>query len=286
VANDLTCLRLPIAYPGTPSVNCYLAGRTLIDCGSAAGAGWPALERALGHAGVRPHEIERLVLTHLHPDHAGLAAELAARSGCEVVRLAGPGTSNDALRERTLSYEARRRRARRAGVPAAEVDLMLEAHVAGDNRPPQVEADRLVEPGDELDGWRVIDATGHSANQLALFDGETIIAADAAYPEIMPFIEWGHTPDPWGEYLATLDRIEALAPRLYLPGHGRPDPAPAARLASARAVLERFLAELPGGDTPYEITLKIAGGDADPNRRQATLAVVLSALQHRSASRP
>jgi glyoxylase-like metal-dependent hydrolase (beta-lactamase superfamily II) len=280
VADGLWCLRLPLPYPGTPSVNAYLQGTTLFDCGSAAGAGWAALEHALSLAGAR--RIDRLVLTHLHPDHAGLAGEVVRRTRCEVVRFRGPDTANDALREVTLSAEARRRTARRVGVPPDELDLMLETPMGGDGRTPRPSADRLLQPGEEIDGWRVVEATGHSPNQMALFDGRTVIAADAAYPEVMPFLEWGYTPDPWAEYAATLDRVEALRARLYLPGHGRPDTNPAGRFASARDVQRRFLdavrAAQPGN--AYEITLKLCGDDPDPNRRQSTLAVVLCALDH------
>jgi glyoxylase-like metal-dependent hydrolase (beta-lactamase superfamily II) len=278
VADGLWCLRLPLPYPGTPSVNAYLQGSTLFDCGSAAGAGWAALEHALSLAGAR--RIERLVLTHLHPDHAGLAGEVVRQTGCELVRFRGPDTANDALREVTLSAEARRRMARQVGVPAHELEAMLETPMGGDGRTPRPPADRLVQPGDEVDGWRVVEATGHSPNQMALFDGRTVIAADTAYPEVMPFLEWGYTPDPWAEYAASLDRVEALQAQLLLPGHGRPDPAPGARFAAARDVQRRFLAAVraAGSGTPYEITLKLCGDDPDPNRRQSTLAVVLCAL--------
>jgi glyoxylase-like metal-dependent hydrolase (beta-lactamase superfamily II) len=286
VAEWLWCLRLPLPYPGTRSVNAFLQRRrdgwTLFDCGSAAGAGWAALERALGLAGARRRDIDRLVLTHLHPDHAGLAGEVVARTGCELLRFRGPDTANDALREVTLSTEARRHTARRVGVPADQLDLMLETPMGGDGRTPRPPADRLLEPGDEIDGWRVVEATGHSPNQMALLDGRTVIAADTAYSEVMPFLEWGYTPDPWAEYAASLDRVEALGAQLLLPGHGRPDTDPAERFASARDVQRRFLAAVraarPG--SAYEITLRLCGDDPDPNRRQSTLAVVLCALDH------
>jgi glyoxylase-like metal-dependent hydrolase (beta-lactamase superfamily II) len=279
VGDGLWCLRLPLPYPGTSSVNAYLRGTTLFDCGSAAGAGWAALERALSLAGAR--RIDRLVLTHLHPDHAGLAGEVVARTGCELVRFRGPDTGNDALREVTLSAEARRRTARRVGVPADQLDLLLETPMGDDGRTPRPPADRLLQPGDEIDGWRVVEATGHSPNQMALCDGRTVIAADTAYPEVMPFLEWGHSLDPWAEYAASLDRVEALGAELLLPGHGRPDSAPAARFESARDVQRRFLTAVRHErGTPYEITLALCGDDPDPNRRQSTLAVVLCALDH------
>ena len=237
VAEWLWCLRLPLPYPGTRSVNAFLQRRrdgwTLFDCGSAAGAGWAALERALGLAGARPRDIDRLVLTHLHPDHAGLAGEVVARTGCELVRFRGPDTANDALREVTLSAEARRRTARRVGVPADQLDLMLETPMGGDGRTPRPRADRLLEPGDEIDGWRVVEATGHSPNQMALLDGRTVMPPMRPTPRSCR--SWS------GATRRTRGRVRRVArPRrgagsaTPAPGPRPPDSPPAGRFACAR----------------------------------------------------
>ena len=76
-----------------------------------------------------------------------------------------------------------------------------------------------------------------------------MIGADAAYPDLAPYLEWGHTPDPIAEYLATLDRLEALAPaRSTCPRHGAPDDDPGARFDAAReAVAEMVRARRGGG---------------------------------------
>lgn len=54
----------------------------LIDSGSP--GDFPALERKLQKAGVRLDEIELLILTHAHFDHAGNAAAIRKHSGCKV----------------------------------------------------------------------------------------------------------------------------------------------------------------------------------------------------------
>jgi glyoxylase-like metal-dependent hydrolase (beta-lactamase superfamily II) len=112
-----------------------------------------------------------------------------------------------------------------------------------------------------------------------------LIAADVAYPEIRPYLEWGHTPDPVAEYLASLDRAAPLAPEVLLPGHGRPDDRPTERIAAARDALEQVRARVraevaPEPRTAYEITCRIAGDIPDPDIRGSWLSVSLCVLEH------
>jgi glyoxylase-like metal-dependent hydrolase (beta-lactamase superfamily II) len=291
-------LRVPLPYPRTRAVNCYLLdgtdGCTLVDCGSAVGAGWSCLARALELAGVDPRAVTALVLTHLHPDHASLAAEVVQRLGCALLRHAGPDTADDRLREPVLALEARRRAARAEGVPARDLDGIVDTPLAGDGvqgRPP---ADRILVAGDVLQTragtWEVLPAPGHSPQQMALVDrrGRRLISADMAYARIRPFLEWGHTPDPVSEYLRTIDRAERCSPTLVLPGHGRPDPAPRERFASARAALAALIERVDRalGDAPssgYDVTCRITGRDPDPDLRQSWLSCALCALEHLQA---
>lgn len=58
-------------------------GATLIDTGPP-GSG-PAIRAALDHLGVPREELQRIVLTHFHDDHAGSAADLAAWADAAVI---------------------------------------------------------------------------------------------------------------------------------------------------------------------------------------------------------
>jgi glyoxylase-like metal-dependent hydrolase (beta-lactamase superfamily II) len=291
VTDGLWCLRLPLPYPSTRSVNCYLLacddGWTLVDCGSAVGAGWAALERALALAGVDQRAITTLLLTHLHADHASLAPDVVRRLGCELVRLAGPATSVDRLGEPGIPLPERRRAARAEGVSERDLEAIVDAPLAGDVVDPPLQTDRLLAAGDAIGGWTVVPAPGHSPNQLALFDSRRglLISADVAFADIPPYLEWGHTPDPVAEYLATLARVEALPAELVLPGHGRPDRRPRERFAAARAALHEVVTTVQSAldEVPrsaYEVTCGIVGHDPDPDVRQAWLARVLCVLEH------
>ena len=48
-----------------------------------------------------------------------------------------------------------------------------------------------------------------------------LISGDHLLGRVSPYYDYGHTPDPAGEFLTSLDRVEALDARLCLPGHGR-----------------------------------------------------------------
>lgn len=135
------------------------------------------------------------MLTHLHPDHAGLARRVLAECGCALERLDAPASANDALREITLRLDARRDGARVEGVCERDLEDMIGIALAGDGREPVPTPDRLLRSDDVLltrsGEWRVLAGAGHSPNQLVLHDAghARVISADTVYPEIRPFLE-------------------------------------------------------------------------------------------------
>ena len=96
VADRVYRLALPLGIHGVPTVSAYLLrgddGDTLVDCGIAAGVdggdpgpdGTAAVSAALAAAGSTLERLERLVVTHAHIDHFGLAGEVVRRSGGEL----------------------------------------------------------------------------------------------------------------------------------------------------------------------------------------------------------
>ena len=69
------------------TVNCYLYKTpvpTLIDCGEKTDASYDALIRGLSDEGLVITDIERIIITHAHVDHMGMAAKVAGASGAKV----------------------------------------------------------------------------------------------------------------------------------------------------------------------------------------------------------
>ena len=80
----------------------------------------------------------------------------------------------------------------------------------------------LLDPGDELDGWRVHVLPGHADGHIVLERDGVLVAGDTILRSISPHVGLypGDRDDPLADYLGSLGRIERFAPRLTLPGHG------------------------------------------------------------------
>jgi glyoxylase-like metal-dependent hydrolase (beta-lactamase superfamily II) len=130
---------------------------TLIDAGPRGSGGWIA--RYLRRLGRSPREVERLILTHYHPDHAGGAAELLQASGARLTAhreearyLRGDAEMPNPIRHQTLAAAAR---------PLLPFLLQLPLRV-----------DDVLDEGDELPllgGLRAVHAPGHTPGSLCLY---------------------------------------------------------------------------------------------------------------------
>lgn len=296
LADDVWSLVLPLGYIGIRSVNAYLLtladGLVLVDCGSSLDPGWEALDYAVSQTGHQLSDIRLLVCTHLHMDHAGLAATLAERVGCDLARGPGPDVGHDAFRDRLIPLADRRRRAAREGVPDDELELLIGPLIANDGHYRRARFRRVLSPGERLRGvsceWEVLPATGHAATQITLFDSRRrwLISADLVAD--IPMLEYGTTDDPVALHRASLDRTLALEAQCLLPGHGRPlEPATMVRqrLLAARSELDELvglaaaaIAERPRSG--YELSQLIGPDKVDLEWRQAALSIGMCLLEH------
>ncbi len=89
------------------------------------------------------------------------------------------------------------------------------------------EPTRLVEEGDEVEiagaPFRVLVLRGHADGHIVLYDERDgrLLGGDVLLQRITPNVgAWEDSrPDPLGDYLETLRRLEELAPRIIYPGH-------------------------------------------------------------------
>ena len=260
---------------GPKHVHCYLAGATLFDTGLGLGeAPWASLR------------VERIAITHFHPDHVGGAAGAAQATAAPVYQ----GGLDYAQCERVWGSEDWPERIAawfvRHGVPAAVAeDLIVQGHAFAPFIRYALDPELLYE-GSELGGWQVVELPGHADGHLGFLRDGALIAGDHLLRNISPAVGLypESRPDPLGDYLGSLARTVELAPRVVYPGHGEPihNVADRAReliahhrerLDQTSAVLERE------GLTPYEISLRLFGENLSPTQRRFAVAETLSHLE-------
>ncbi len=237
VAPGVLWLRMPLPF-ALDHINLWLLedgdGFTIVDTGIARDevkSAWQAL-----FSGFMDHRpVKRLICTHFHPDHFGLAGWLTevlnvplwmTRSewltGCmlygdidgrvasaQVALFEGHGLDND-----RLQTMARRGNTYRRVVAAPPASYRRIA-----------DGDRL-----EIDGceWRVIIGRGHAPEHACLYcaDKGVLISGDQILPKISPNVSLSAIEpdaDPLNEYLQSLKPFSALPEdTLVLPSHNFP----------------------------------------------------------------
>jgi glyoxylase-like metal-dependent hydrolase (beta-lactamase superfamily II) len=279
-------LRLTLPLPTGPRhVHCYLVrgedGWTLVDTGlGLQETPWDEILAALDAP------VARIFITHMHPDHVGGAEAAAEATGAPVLQ----GRLDYAQCERVWgSTDWPERIAEwflRNGVPLHTAEELIESgHVFADfvrfawNPTP-------VEPGDEIDGWRVLATPGHADGHLCLYRDGVLIAGDHLLAPITPAIGLypQSRPDPLGDYLDSLARVAELAPRISYGGHGETVGEPAARALEIAAHheerLDRTRAALgPEPRSGFAVSHDLFGGDLPPIQRRFAVAEALSHLE-------
>jgi glyoxylase-like metal-dependent hydrolase (beta-lactamase superfamily II) len=291
-------LRLPLPWPGVPHGNAWAVaadgGVVLFDTGIGGKGGLRRFDLALAQAGFGLEDIRLLVCTHSHSDHYGLAAPIVAGAGCELWMHPAWGHIRLHADDPAESLERRIEVARQSGVPAASLERYRERREEDDDSGIDAVAvpDRDLLPGVEVETdlgtWQVHETPGHAPSHVVLHQPERrlMISGDHLLGRTVLFFDHGHSPDPVGEFLRSLDQVEPLEVDLVLPGHGRTFREPAAKIAEARRqvdeVLGKVRASLADGDrTAFEIVAEIIGPDnVDSPASIWALQIVLSCLDH------
>lgn len=242
VAPGVRWLRMPLPFQ-LDHINLWLLqdsidgrdGWTLVDTGVSNDA-----TRALWDTVIARHlqglPVLRVLGTHMHPDHIGLARMLCDRFDVPLWMTVGeyamarfssapvPGVDRDA-------YAHYRRHGMTDG-PALQALCERAASHFPSLVPSMPVAFRRIAHGDEVAiggrAWRVIGGRGHSPEHASLYCAESrlLISGDMVLPRISTNVSvWYGEPeaDPLAWYLASLRAFAPCAPdTLVLPSHGRP----------------------------------------------------------------
>ncbi|MEV0167112.1 glyoxylase-like metal-dependent hydrolase (beta-lactamase superfamily II) [Nonomuraea fuscirosea] len=284
---------VPVPIPGNPLGYTLVyavespKGPVLIDAGWNHPDAWEALSGGLGALGLDVSAVRGVVVTHFHPDHAGLAGQVREVSGAWIAM----HEADAALVRMINEYEADAQAdmqadmLRRAGADPAEA-----AQAVGERPVPPAQPDRVLRDGDLVDlpgrKLRALHTPGHTPGHICLHleDADRLFTGDHVLPDITPHV--GIYPydrddiDPLGDFLDSLDRVGDLGPLDALPAHEWIFPDVAARAVQIRhhheEKLERLRALL--AQRPQPLTIWEVASMMTWNRPWEDLAPVLKGM--------
>lgn len=233
VAPGILWARMPMPM-SLDHINVYLlredAGWTLIDTGLNTAISRELWERMVASR-LDGLPVKRLICTHCHYDHAGLAAWISERFDVPLLMTHGEyfmlrglmGPPPDPLPpSQALFY-------RRAGMPEERIEPMFAALRRDPFMPPLPPSYQRLRGGDVLGiggrDWQVLIGEGHSPEHACLYNAteRILIAGDQLLPRISSNVLVSPIEpeaNPLQLWLASLDRLDRLAPdTLVLPSH-------------------------------------------------------------------
>lgn len=223
---------VPTPYMVGP-VNAYLIKNqpyTLVDPGPETAEAKNNLEEGLSSLGVAVKDIGRVIITHNHSDHSGLARWVAESAHARVFV--------HKLEIRKLSpeynyYQERFPFFAEGGLPEFELkDILDDTDPVVKPLLPDIGVE-AVEGGEELqfDGGslRVLHLPGHCSGHICLYNpvGRELLAGDFMLKHITPnpvmeadHLDPGRRAPSLRQYLDSLNKIEEIDVRINFPGHG------------------------------------------------------------------
>ncbi len=178
------------------------------------------------------------MITHAHPDHYGLAAQIVAESGARVFSHSrNRGWLTDFENERSHRYDFYRDVFTRSGAPREFADEVLKAMRGSIQYAASIPADRFapLDDGDMIplggDKWQVVFAPGHASGLICLYEPQsrTLVSSDHLLRDITsnPVLEpplrgERERPRALVDYMTALEKTARLDIRIALPAHGEP----------------------------------------------------------------
>lgn len=227
-------------HPDLITANLYAVGKgpvTLIDTGPKIPGSLEFIKKKLNLAGFDCSDIERIIVTHGHVDHFGLAVSIQETAGhpieCFIHTEDRWRVSRENFREE-LWTEGMERFMTMTGMPKREIQKMKNRFSAFRSLADPLDKVSVMENGDEFKGdgcqLTVIHTPGHSLGTCCLYESQqkVLFSGDHIIKHITPnpFVELNrnHLRDTRYQslraYLESLDKLAGLDVRFVFPGHG------------------------------------------------------------------
>ena len=262
----------PLRYVLVYALELDGGGVALVDAGWNTEDAWSALGDGLATAGGSMADVRAVMVTHIHPDHYGLAGRVREASGAwiglhpaDAVMLEARYGDTDELVASMSHFLAE------SGVPTDKLPDLATSSMAVKSMVTMAVPDVLFEDGGAIDlpGWplRTIWTPGHSPGHVCFYSDERrlLISGDHVLPRITPNIS-AHSQqvaNPLGDFLDSLAKLRDVEAEEVLPAHEYRFADLQSRLdeliahhADRLDEIVQVLADHPGS-TAWEITLRL-----------------------------
>jgi glyoxylase-like metal-dependent hydrolase (beta-lactamase superfamily II) len=220
---------------GLAFVNAYVIrgnhGYLLVDAGWNTDASFAALQNGMAEIGSDIKEISQILVTHVHPDHYGMAGRVKKLSGAS---LAMHHIEKGFIDSRYVSMEVLINQIDQLllanGVPPkmianlSKATVGLEQYVVVTYPDITLHNDDIVTTG--LFTFKVLWTPGHSSGHICLYEPEKkiMLSGDHVLPTITPNVSVHPQAieNPLGRYFDSLNELKRLEVVLALPGHENP----------------------------------------------------------------
>ncbi len=292
-------LRLPLPWPGVPHCNAWAVasagGFVLFDTGMHQPDSLEQLERALAMCQLRLDDVRLVACTHAHSDHCGQAPVICERAGCELWMHPNHELLTRMVENPEAVFARRLEVARQSGVPEEPLRRYAEERKptsSGFAGPVQPDRELLegVTIETDLGAWVTYETPGHAPSHVCFFQPERrlLISGDHLLGRISLYFEYGFSPDPVGEFVGSLARVQRLGARLCLAGHGRTFADVQAHIRGNRELVDERLqavrrALTEAQPTAFEVVPKLYGEALGAHNAQWLLSEILAYLTHLEA---
>jgi len=203
-------------------------GVYIVDAGWNTEEAFDALDTGLQAAGFSAADVRGVMVTHIHPDHYGLAGRLRDHSDAWIaLHPADAALVHDRYEEPGDLLTRMGIMLRRFGAPEEELEALRDASMPARPFVDFATPDVLMEDGDRPDmpGWDLtaVWTPGHSPGHLCFWEpgNKLMLTGDCVLPRITPNINLNAQSgdDPLGDYLTSLERLATFDAEEALPAH-------------------------------------------------------------------
>jgi glyoxylase-like metal-dependent hydrolase (beta-lactamase superfamily II) len=203
-------------------------GPYIVDAGWNTDDAFNTLVAGLGQAGFDIKDVKGVLVTHIHPDHYGLAGRVREASGAWVaLHPADAALIHDRYLQPQELLERVGSMLRRVGAPEDELQSLQNASMPVLPFVTAVEPDILIEDGEkpEVPGWDLLAiwTPGHSPGHVCFWepDNRLMLSGDHVLPRITPNIPFHPQAggDPLGDFLRSLEKVGGYDAEEVLPAH-------------------------------------------------------------------